>query len=147
MLELRPAAMSHREEYWAWEIALREARPVFIDGKKEVTLRDPSIAQDFQRIVDDYVDSHCERRSKTCRLSGLESYAAGRPKARTCFSRHRPPRLSIREICGFGTAMGRRPSASARKSASARLNDSGDLTCATVKWGVTDWPYSPRYGG
>jgi (E)-4-hydroxy-3-methylbut-2-enyl-diphosphate synthase len=39
------------------------AAPVFIDGKKTVTLRGPSIAEEFQKIVDDYVDSHYKRRS------------------------------------------------------------------------------------
>jgi (E)-4-hydroxy-3-methylbut-2-enyl-diphosphate synthase len=38
------------------------AAPVFIDGKKAMTLRGPAIAEEFQRIVDDYVDSHYERR-------------------------------------------------------------------------------------
>jgi (E)-4-hydroxy-3-methylbut-2-enyl-diphosphate synthase len=31
------------------------AAPVFIDGKKEMTLRGPGLAQDFQKIVEDYV--------------------------------------------------------------------------------------------
>jgi (E)-4-hydroxy-3-methylbut-2-enyl-diphosphate synthase len=31
------------------------AAPVFIDGEKAVTLRGDSIAQDFQRIVEDYI--------------------------------------------------------------------------------------------
>lgn len=31
--------------------------PVFIDGKKEVTLRGPNIAEEFTKIVDDYVAS------------------------------------------------------------------------------------------
>jgi (E)-4-hydroxy-3-methylbut-2-enyl-diphosphate synthase len=31
------------------------AAPVFIDGKKSVTLRGPNIAEEFQNIVDDYV--------------------------------------------------------------------------------------------
>ena len=39
------------------------AAPVFIDGKKSVTLRGPNIAEEFQKIVDDYVDSHYKRRS------------------------------------------------------------------------------------
>ncbi len=38
------------------------AAPVFIDGKKAVTLRGPNIATEFQTIVDDYVDSHYEKR-------------------------------------------------------------------------------------
>ena len=38
------------------------AAPVFIDGEKAVTLRGPSIAEEFQRIVDDYVESRYKRR-------------------------------------------------------------------------------------
>ncbi len=38
------------------------AAPVFIDGAKSVTLRGPKIAEEFQRIVDDYVESHYARR-------------------------------------------------------------------------------------
>jgi (E)-4-hydroxy-3-methylbut-2-enyl-diphosphate synthase len=32
------------------------AAPVFIDGKKAVTLRGPTVAQDFQKLVVDYID-------------------------------------------------------------------------------------------
>ena len=38
------------------------AAPGFIDGEKAVTLRGPSIAEEFQRIVDDYVESRYKRR-------------------------------------------------------------------------------------
>ncbi|MEE8352204.1 MAG: flavodoxin-dependent (E)-4-hydroxy-3-methylbut-2-enyl-diphosphate synthase, partial [Rhodospirillales bacterium] len=38
------------------------AAPVFIDGKKTVTLRGPKIAEEFQKIIDDYVDSHYQKR-------------------------------------------------------------------------------------
>ena len=38
------------------------AAPVFIDGKKAMTLRGPTIAKEFQAIVDEYVDSHYEKR-------------------------------------------------------------------------------------
>jgi len=38
------------------------AAPVFIDGKKTLTLRGPDIAEKFQNIVDDYVASHYKRR-------------------------------------------------------------------------------------
>ncbi len=38
------------------------AAPVFIDGKKTVTLRGPNIAEEFQKIVGDYIDSHYKRR-------------------------------------------------------------------------------------
>ncbi len=34
------------------------AAPVFVDGKKSVTLRGDNIAVEFQALVDDYVDSH-----------------------------------------------------------------------------------------
>ena len=39
------------------------AAPVFIDGKKAMTLRGPKIADEFQKIVDDYVDRHYEKRA------------------------------------------------------------------------------------
>ena len=38
------------------------AAPVFIDGKKAMTLRGPKIAEEFHRIVDEYVDSHYGKR-------------------------------------------------------------------------------------
>ena len=38
------------------------AAPVFIDGKKEMTLRGPGIAEEFHGIVDDYVDRHYARK-------------------------------------------------------------------------------------
>jgi (E)-4-hydroxy-3-methylbut-2-enyl-diphosphate synthase len=34
------------------------AAPVFIDGKKAMTLRGPGIAEEFQRIVETYVETH-----------------------------------------------------------------------------------------
>jgi (E)-4-hydroxy-3-methylbut-2-enyl-diphosphate synthase len=34
------------------------AAPVFIDGKKAMTLRGPGIADEFKQVVDDYVESH-----------------------------------------------------------------------------------------
>ena len=36
------------------------AAPVFIDGKKSVTLRGPGMAEEFQAIVDDYVANRYE---------------------------------------------------------------------------------------
>lgn len=39
------------------------AAPVFIDGKKTVTLRGPEIAEDFVKIVEDYVATHYKRRN------------------------------------------------------------------------------------
>ncbi len=39
------------------------AAPVFIDGKKTMTLRGPNIADEFKKIVDDYVDGHYKRRN------------------------------------------------------------------------------------
>ncbi len=38
------------------------AAPVFIDGKKAMTLRGPGIAEEFHRLVDDYVETHYKRR-------------------------------------------------------------------------------------
>jgi (E)-4-hydroxy-3-methylbut-2-enyl-diphosphate synthase len=38
------------------------AAPVFVDGKKTVTLRGADIADQFQTIVDDYVETHYARR-------------------------------------------------------------------------------------
>ena len=38
------------------------AAPVFVDGKKAVTLRGPEIADEFQKLVEDYVESHYARR-------------------------------------------------------------------------------------
>ncbi len=34
----------------------KPAAPVFIDGKKAMTLRGPTLAQDFQAIVEDYIE-------------------------------------------------------------------------------------------
>ncbi len=39
------------------------AAPVFIDGKKTVTLRGAHIAEEFQKIIDDYVETHYPRRA------------------------------------------------------------------------------------
>lgn len=39
------------------------AAPVFIDGEKAMTLRGPGIAEEFQQIVDKYIDSHYEKRA------------------------------------------------------------------------------------
>ncbi|MCZ6765191.1 MAG: flavodoxin-dependent (E)-4-hydroxy-3-methylbut-2-enyl-diphosphate synthase [Alphaproteobacteria bacterium] len=38
------------------------AAPVFIDGEKSMTLRGANIAEEFQKIVDDYVKSHYRRK-------------------------------------------------------------------------------------
>jgi (E)-4-hydroxy-3-methylbut-2-enyl-diphosphate synthase len=38
------------------------AAPVFIDGKKETTLRGANIAQEFRKIVDDYIERRYEKR-------------------------------------------------------------------------------------
>ena len=35
---------------------------VFIDGKKAVTLRGKNIAREFQKLVDEHVESRCARR-------------------------------------------------------------------------------------
>jgi (E)-4-hydroxy-3-methylbut-2-enyl-diphosphate synthase len=39
------------------------AAPVFIDGKKVMTLRGPTIAEDFHKVIDDYVKTRYERPS------------------------------------------------------------------------------------
>ncbi len=39
------------------------AAPVFIDGRKEMTLRGPAIVDDFKKIIDDYVASRYKPRS------------------------------------------------------------------------------------
>ncbi|MDP6787371.1 MAG: flavodoxin-dependent (E)-4-hydroxy-3-methylbut-2-enyl-diphosphate synthase [Rhodospirillales bacterium] len=39
------------------------AAPVFIDGRKAMTLRGPTIAEDFHKVIDDYVKTRYERRS------------------------------------------------------------------------------------
>jgi (E)-4-hydroxy-3-methylbut-2-enyl-diphosphate synthase len=39
------------------------AAPVFIDGRKAMTLRGPTIAEEFQKIVDDYVATRYARRA------------------------------------------------------------------------------------
>ncbi len=38
------------------------AAPVFIDGRKAITLRGPDIAEEFHRLVDEYVDTHYAKR-------------------------------------------------------------------------------------
>ena len=54
------------------------AAPVFIDGKKTLTLRGPDIAEEFQNIVDDYVASHYKRRgSKDKNTDRAPSTAVG----------------------------------------------------------------------
>ena len=37
--------------------------PIFIDGKKAMTLRGPKIAEEFQKVVNGYVSSHYHKRS------------------------------------------------------------------------------------
>lgn len=39
------------------------AAPVFIDGQKAMTLRGPKIAEEFQSLVDDYIESHYAKRN------------------------------------------------------------------------------------
>ncbi|NQV20721.1 MAG: flavodoxin-dependent (E)-4-hydroxy-3-methylbut-2-enyl-diphosphate synthase [Rhodospirillales bacterium] len=39
------------------------AAPVFIDGQKAMTLRGPRIAEEFQSLVDDYIESHYAKRN------------------------------------------------------------------------------------
>jgi len=54
------------------------AAPVFIDGVKATTLRGARIAEEFQRIVDDYIDSHYARRGGETEDSGSQPSAAAR---------------------------------------------------------------------
>ena len=52
--------------------------PVFIDGEKTLTLRGPDIAEEFQKIVDDYVACHYKRRGAKDKDTGpAPSAAAG----------------------------------------------------------------------
>ena len=57
------------------------AAPVFIDGKKAMTLRGPNIAEDFQRIVGDYVEARYPRRDGAA--AGDEKAAPPVPTAPT----------------------------------------------------------------
>ena len=52
------------------------AAPVFIDGEKSVTLRGANIAEEFQKIVDEYVESHYRRRGAKTGDAGPSSSAA-----------------------------------------------------------------------
>ena len=52
------------------------AAPVFIDGRKAVTLRGPGIAEDFQKIVADYVESRYPRRDRAGDAGGAGGTAA-----------------------------------------------------------------------
>jgi len=52
------------------------AAPVFVDGKKTVTLRGPGIAEEFQKIVDEYVETHYRRRDGQGRDGKSPSAAA-----------------------------------------------------------------------
>ena len=65
------------------------AAPVFIDGKKAVTLRGPTVSQDFQKMVIDYI----ERRYGTA--------ARGRPRrssGRLDTVRTSPLRIATRRL-------------------------------------------------
>ena len=62
------------------------AAPVFIDGKKAVTLRGPTVSQDFQKLVIDYI----ERRYGAA--ARADRGGVGRvPPAKACFSYSRGP--------------------------------------------------------
>ena len=47
--------------------------PVFVDGEKTVTLRGANIADQFQKIVDDYVSTRYRRRDGSGKSSGGEA--------------------------------------------------------------------------
>ena len=51
------------------------AAPVFIDGKKAMTLRGANIAEEFHRIVDEYVETHYERRQAGQSEAAQAAYA------------------------------------------------------------------------
>ena len=57
------------------------AAPVFIDGRKALTLRGPHIAEEFQRIVDDYVESRYPKRTEGRGAPSDSPLAARRPVA------------------------------------------------------------------
>ncbi|NQU60177.1 MAG: flavodoxin-dependent (E)-4-hydroxy-3-methylbut-2-enyl-diphosphate synthase [Rhodospirillales bacterium] len=52
------------------------AAPVFIDGKKTVTLRGANIAEEFQKIVDDYVEGRYRRKGGPTGVAGKTDKAA-----------------------------------------------------------------------
>ena len=59
------------------------AAPVFVDGRKVVTLRGPAIAEDFQRMVEDYVVGHYPRREESVMSPPIgETASASRAQAR-----------------------------------------------------------------
>ena len=47
--------------------------PVYVDGRKTVTLKGERIAEEFQAIVEDYVQSHYSAGSAPAKSSRLES--------------------------------------------------------------------------
>ena len=57
------------------------AAPVFIDGKKAMTLRGAGIAEDFQKIVADYVESRYPRRSARAETSSAGGAGEAAPPA------------------------------------------------------------------
>ncbi len=71
------------------------AAPVFIDGKKAMTLRGPNIAADFKTLVEDYIERRFgvganRETTENCSLAprpALLPSGLGRPTARpvTCF--------------------------------------------------------------
>ncbi len=61
-------------------------RPVFIDGKKAMTLRGPNIASDFEALVADYIEKRF----------GQKSVAAGDPPPEQ--SRKSVKRFSVRNV-------------------------------------------------
>ena len=43
----------------------RPVAPVYVDGEKTVTLKGEHIAEEFQQLVEEYVERHYSRRSAT----------------------------------------------------------------------------------
>ena len=85
------------------------AAPVFIDGKKAVTLRGPTLAEDFRKLVDDYVEKRFGSAGAAARERRLK---AGRGQSRAELARPSPlPDIASRELAGGRTA---RPVAAVR---------------------------------
>ena len=60
------------------------AAPVFIDGKKAVTLRGPKIAADFEKLVADYIEQRFGQGGKARRPSNRSNSRDSAPSRRTC---------------------------------------------------------------
>jgi hypothetical protein len=61
------------------------AAPVFIDGKKAVTLRGPTVAQDFKKLVIDYIERRYGRRRRGADRRGVTASFCNPPGLRRYF--------------------------------------------------------------